>query len=251
MSEHVKISQNGPVMRITMTRPEKKNALTGAMYNAMTGAILSTEANDDIRAIIFMGADGVFTAGNDIGDFLRAGEQGDMSASPALHFIKTIAATATPLIAAVDGLAIGIGTTMLLHCDLVYASPRAKFRMPFVDLALVPEAASSLLLPQRVGIAKATELLMLGEGFDAAEALRLGLVNAIVAPDALNAHALAQAEKLAAKPAAALAATRRLLRGDPGLLADRIDLEIQALSIAMQSAEARQIFQSFLNRDKG
>ena len=207
-------------------------------------------AQDGTRAIVFAGGAGVFCAGNDIADFLQAGAKG-LSGSPALQFIRKIATCTVPMIAAVDGLAIGIGTTMTLHCDLVYASPRAVFKMPFVDLGLVPEAGASLLVPARFGMGKATEMLMLGDAFDAGEAQRIGLVNAMIAPDQLLAHALAQAERLAAKPGEALAATRRLMRGDIAALSARIETEIEAFSKGMQSAEARQIFAAFLAKSKG
>ena len=251
MSDHIKFERHGAILCITFARPEKKNALTAAMYDAMVTAITAADADAGTRAIVIAGSGGVFTAGNDIADFLSAGTTPGLVAQSPLAFITAIATCTTPLVAAIDGLAIGVGTTLMLHCDLVYASPRAKFRMPFVDLALVPEAASSLLLPQRIGMAKASEFLMLGEGFDAAEAFRLGLVNAIVEPDVLISHARAMAEKLAAKPAAALAATRRLLRGDVQQVAARIETEMQAFRAAMQSPEARQIFSAFLNKSKG
>ena len=251
MSDHIKLERKGAVLCLTIARPEKKNALTAAMYEAMVAAITAADADAGTRAIVIAGSGGVFTAGNDIADFLSAATAPGSVAQSPQAFITTIATCVTPLVAAIDGLAIGVGTTLMLHCDLVYASPGAKFRMPFVDLALVPEAASSLLLPQRIGMAKASEFLMLGEGFDAVEALRLGLVNAIVEPELLMAHACAMAEKLAAKPAAALAATRRLLRGDVQQVAARIETEMQAFRAAMQSPEARRIFSSFLNKSKG
>ncbi len=152
--------------------------------------------------------------------------------------------------AAVDGVAVGVGTTMLFHCDLIYASPSAKFRMPFVDLGLVPEAASSLLVPLRVGMAKATEMLMLGDAFNAEDALRLGVINAIVPAEKLVDHALEQATRLAAKPRNALAQTRRLLRGDRADVLKRIDDEIVLFTAALQSDEARAAFMAFLSRAK-
>jgi enoyl-CoA hydratase/carnithine racemase len=160
--------------------------------------------------------------------------------------VRRLAELGTPLVAAVEGFAIGVGTTLLLHCDLVYAEPGATFRLPFVDLGLVPEAGSSLLLPRRVGLAKATEMLMLAEPFDAAEALRLGIVNAVVPPDALLAHALDRAARLAAKPREALRATRRLIRGDRAPLIAAIEAESAAFAAALASPAAREAFQSFL-----
>ena len=249
MSDHIRISRHDGVLHLAINRPKKKNALTGAMYDAMVEAIHAADADAQTAAIVFSGAPGVFTAGNDIGDFLKGASS--IETVPAFRFIKTIAACTTPMIAAVDGLAIGIGTTMILHCDLVYATPASMFKMPFVELALVPEAASSLLLPQRIGMAKASEFLLLGEAFDAAEAHRLGLVNAVVAPDALAAHAQAKARKLASLPREALAATRRLLRGDTAAVLERIALEGQVFGKQIASSEARETFMKFMTRAKG
>jgi enoyl-CoA hydratase/carnithine racemase len=153
-------------------------------------------------------------------------------------------------VAAVEGHAVGIGTTLCFHCDLVYAAPSARFQMPFVNLALVPENASSLLAPLRFGMAKASEFLLLGEAFDAAEAYRLGLVNAVIDSDALYAHALTKAQAVAAKPRAAMLATRKLLRGDPTIVAARIAKENRAFSEAVRSDEARAFFAAFLQKAK-
>ena len=190
---------------IEITRPDKKNALTGAMYDAMTAA-LSLSANEaGLGAVVLTGSNGVFTAGNDINDFLAY--RGDVTGSPGLRFIKALARFEKPLVAAVDGLAIGIGTTMLLHCDLVYASPTASLRVPFVDLGLTPEGGSSMLLPRRIGMARASELLLLGEAISAERAERFGLVNAVVPAEELRRHALEKAK--AARPQAAEGACRR------------------------------------------
>lgn len=246
MAQNVEIVRDGGVLVLTLARPDKKNALTGAMYDALTAALLTADREKDIGAIVIRGSGGCFTAGNDIADFLHHAGAGE--AMPAFRFVKAIAACQTPLVAAVEGVAVGIGTTLVFHCDLAYAAPDAKFRMPFVDLGLVPEAGSSLLAPQRFGAAKAAEFLLLGDAFDAAEAQRLGLVNAVVASDRLQAHALEQAKRLAAKPRAALAATRRLLRGDHAALMARIDEEARLFADAMASVEARAAFQTFLAR---
>lgn len=249
MSQSVLVQRDGAVLHLTLNRPEKKNALTGAMYVAMIAAIEAADADSETAAVVISGGEGVFTAGNDIGDFLAAA--GDIRQAPAFRFIRAIASCATPLVAAVDGLAIGVGATMLLHCDLAFASPRSRFRMPFVELALVPEAASSLLLPHRIGMAKASEFLLLGEGFDAAEAHRLGLLNAMVGETDLLGHAMAKAQKFAAMPREALAASRRLLRGGAAEILARIDLEGEAFARQTASAEARAMFMKFLNRPKG
>src|SRR5436305_8360393 len=205
----VDISRDGDVLVATLNRPEKKNALTGAMYRALREALLSASADAGIAAVLVTGAGGAFCAGNDIGDFLaenKAQAEG-ARAGPGGEFIRTLARFDKPLVAAVEGPAVGVGTTFCLHCDLVYAAPSARFAMPFVNLGLVPEAGSSLLAPRRFGPAVAAELLLLGEAIDAARAREIGLVNAILKPEALKDHATEKAKALAAKPrAAALAA---------------------------------------------
>lgn len=246
MTGTIDITRDEGVLIVSLNRPDKKNALTSAMYEAMIEGFAEADRDPAIGAILVRGSHGVFTAGNDIGDFIASAHT--PSAMAAWRFVKSLADLDTPLVAAIEGLAIGIGTTMILHCDLVYASPSARFKMPFVDLGLVPEAGSSLLLPQRVGLAKASEFLLLGEAFDAMEAYRLGLVNAVVSEDELHAHAVSRAKLLASKPRAAVATTRRLLRGDKSALTARMRDEAQAFSHAMQSDDARDAFNAFMNR---
>jgi enoyl-CoA hydratase/carnithine racemase len=218
------------------------------MYEAMLAAFETAASDPDTGAIVLRGDEGIFTAGNDIADFIAAAQApGEMAA---MRFVEALAMLETPLVAAIDGIAVGIGATLMLHCDLVYASPVARFRMPFVDLGLVPEAGSSLLLPQRVGMARASEILLLGEAFDATEAHRLGLVNAIVPTESLYAHAQERAASLAQKPRAALDATRRLLRGDRGDLRAQMQLETEAFAKALQSGEAQKAFMAFMTRAK-
>jgi enoyl-CoA hydratase/carnithine racemase len=248
---NLKIEREGPVLSIVFNRPEKKNALTRAMYVAATEALREADRDEAVGAVLFSGAGGFFTAGNDIGDFLMAKAEEEPDAFPAFCFIRALAACDTPIVAAIEGVAIGIGATLILHCDLVYAAPSAAFRMPFVDLGLVPEAAASLLLPRRAGMAKAAELLLLGEPFDAMEAVRLGLVNAIVAPNDLKSFALERAGRLAKKPRAALAATRRLMRGDRQEILDRIYEEGRLFALALQSREAQTAFDAFVSKSKG
>lgn len=238
----------GGVLLIRLARPEKKNALTGAMYDALTAALTRADEDHAVRAVVLTGSGGSFTAGNDLADFLAVAEGAQGAARPAHAFIARLVDLGTPLVAAVEGVAVGIGTTLTLHCDLVYAAPSALFRMPFVDLGLVPEAGSTFLLPRRVGTAKATELLMLAEPYGAAEALRLGLVNAVIEADQLVAHAVSQARRLAAKPPDALCATRRLLRGDSADLKSAIELEMAAFTAALKSPEAKAAFSAFLAR---
>jgi enoyl-CoA hydratase/carnithine racemase len=242
----IKIARAGAVMCITFDRPEKKNALDCPMYLASTKALQSAGSDPSIGAILFAGTGGVFTAGNDLADFLNADFSGEEL--PAFTFIKALASCETPLVAPIDGVAVGIGATMMLHCDLVYVAPETLFRLPFVDLGLVPEAASSLLLPRRIGMAKACEFLLLGESFGPEEAVRLGLANCILPASELHAFAAVQAQKLAEKRRAALAATRRLLRGDRAEILARIEEEARLFAAALRSEEARAAIKAFLGK---
>ena len=246
MTQDILIHEADGVMELCFNRPEKKNAITGAMYDALTAALADASVRPTVRAVLVAGAGDTFTAGNDIKDFLAM--SGELDGVPAGRFIRALAAFGKPLIAAVGGPAIGIGATLLLHCDLVYASPEASLSVPFVDLGLVPEAGSSLLLPLRVGFARAAALLLLGEPMDAEAARTAGLVTALVPAAALREHAHGKARKLASKPPAALAATRALMRGDPGALLDRMDQESAAFAEALRGAEAREAFTAFLER---
>lgn len=248
MTDLVEVDRDGQVLRATLARTEKKNALTGAMYQALTAALAQAGKDETIGAVLLRGKDGVFTGGNDIADFLAIG--GSVEASPGTLFIRALAVFEKPLVAAVEGPAIGIGTTLCFHCDLVYAAPSARFQMPFVNLGLVPEAGSSLLAPQRFGYAKAAEAILLAESFDAAAARELGLVNAIVEPGELYAHALDKARALAAKPRDALLATRRLMRGDPAVLKARMDEELRLFGEAVRSPQARAAFMAFMQKPK-
>lgn len=237
----------GGVRLITLNRPEKKNALTGAMYESLREALVQADASREIGALVFSGQPGVFSAGNDLADFV-AGARTSFTEAPALNFIRQLARTRTPMVAAVDGIAVGIGATLTLHCDLVFVSPAARFRMPFVELGLVPEAASSYLLPRRVGRLKATEMLLLSEPFDADAAVALGLANAVVPSDMLLEHALAQAARLAALPPGAVAATRALIRGDGAVIEAALEAEAEAFEARLRSPEAQAAFQAFLSR---
>ncbi len=234
------------VLELRFNRTEKKNAITGAMYDALTAALQGASERPAVRAVLIAAEGDIFTAGNDIKDFLAM--SGGLASTPASRFIHTIATFGKPLVAAVNGPAIGVGATLLLHCDLVYASPQASLSVPFVDLGLVPEAGSSMLLPMRVGFARAAALLLLGEPMDAEAACTAGLVNAIVPAAALRDHARSKAQKLAAKPPAALAAARALMRGEPGALQAQMQLESAAFSKALQGPESREAFNAFLER---
>jgi len=252
MSEFVHINREGGVLRVTLARPDKKNALTSAMYERLIAAFGQASTDTSVGALLLTGSHGVFTAGNDIGDFLAAAMEAATSnaQSPGVRFIRALATFDKPLVAAIEGAAVGIGTTLCFHCDLVYAAPTARFAMPFVNLGLVPEAGSSLLAPLRFGAARAAEHLLLAEPFDAERALALGLVNAILPPGDLVEHALARAQALAAKPREALLATRRLLRGDPAALLQHMDEELRVFHERLRSPEAKAAFTAFMGKAK-
>lgn len=237
------VRRDGAIMRVIIDRPAKRNALNRSMYETMTAALARADADEEVRAIVVSGKGGVFTAGNDLEDFRHPFD--DPREFPALRFVRALAVAQTPIIAAVVGDAVGVGTTMLFHCDLVYASHGARFKMPFVDLGVIPEAGSTLLAPQRFGMAKATEFLLLCESFDAREALRLGFVNALADDDDVERMALDAARRLSEKPRAALAATRRLLRGDVFALSARLEEEGALFAAALSSPEFRARLEAF------
>ena len=244
MSEDVAIVENAGVIEIHIDRSDKKNALTAVMYRMMTATLADASARPEIGAVLFAGRGDAFCAGNDIKDFMAGPEGG----AAAFDFIRALAAFDKPMIAAVQGLAVGIGTTMLFHCDLVYATPDARFIMPFVNLGIVPEAASSLLAPATLGYAKAAAMLLLGEPMDAQTADRGGFVTAIVPAESLLDHARQKAAVLMTKPPQALAATRRLMKGDPATLNQRIEEEGQLFREALKSAEAQEAFSAFFEK---
>ncbi|MGE5267867.1 MAG: enoyl-CoA hydratase-related protein, partial [Deltaproteobacteria bacterium] len=221
----VEVSLTDGVQVLRLSRPEKRNALNRDMYRVLIDALEGSDADDGIRVNVIFGSEGNFTAGNDIADFLATSRGETGPPREVLRFIERLPLLSKPLLAGVDGPAIGIGTTLLLHCDLVYATPRATFATPFLDLGLVPEAASSLLLPRVMGYPRAFEMLILGETFSAGRACGAGLVNTLVEPDALEVHVLAKAARLARKPPAALLAARRLIRGDATAVLERTRAE--------------------------
>ncbi|WP_292531997.1 enoyl-CoA hydratase-related protein [Methylocystis sp.] len=249
MLEKIVVSSDQGVLRLLINRPEKKNALDREMYRALIATLEAAASDEAVRAVVFAGAGGNFSAGNDLADFR------DFAASaepfPALTFIRATAAFDKPLVAAVTGDAVGVGTTLLFHCDLVYASPDARFKMPFVDLALPPEGGASLLIPQRFGMAKASQYLLLGDGFDGEEALRLGLVNRVAPAEAVLDLAMDAARRLAAKPPQALRMARRLMRGDRKDILARIDGEAALFAQALTSPEARERFAAFFASRSG
>lgn len=237
------------VQTIRFNRPEKKNALTTDMYRKMTEAISSGDADDGVRVHLFLGSEGTFTAGNDIGDFILFAEDGALG-QHVKDFLKTLALAKKPLVAGVDGMAIGIGTTLLLHCDLAYASRRSLFRTPFSDLGLVPEAASSLLAPLLMGHVRAFEMLVAGKPLSAEDALAAGLVNAVTDEENLETVTIQAATDLAALPPEAVVISKRLLRGDRDSIVRRINLEIDHFAARLKSPEARAAFAAFMNKDK-
>lgn len=240
----IKVTAEGPVFRISLARTSKKNAISSSMYAALSDALAAAVADPAVR-VVTIGAEGeTFCAGNDIGDFLDAPPLGPDQ--PVLRFLAALAAFPKPIVASVRGAAVGIGTTLLLHCDLVIAAPDALFSMPFVDLALVPEAGSSLLFPRLVGQQRAALHLLLGEPFNAAQARKYGLVAGI--DDDPDARAQALAMRLAAKPPEALRATRALIRAPDEPVEARIAREAEAFAERLQSAEAREAFTAFLEK---
>lgn len=233
---------------IRFARPEKKNALKSFMYTAIRESLIAADADEAVVAHVFIGSDGVFTAGNDIGEFAeRSSGSGELS-NHVQEFIRHLPHVKKPIIAAVDGLAVGIGTTLLLHCDLVYATPAASLRTPFLNLGLVPEAGSSLLAPLRMGHPRAFEMLILGEPFDAERAREAGLVNAVVPAEELEAKAMDAVARLAAKPPEALVLGRALLRGDATAVSARIEDEIRIFGERLQTPEAREAFAAFFEK---
>ena len=247
-SQHVIIEQNDAILRIQLNRPKKKNALSFAMYDALTAALQQADSDPSIRVVYITGSGDSYTAGNDLKDFL-SGQRPTDDVGPAGQFIKQISITETPIVAAVGGIAVGVGVTMLLHCDLVYAADNALFNFAFVDLGAVPEAASSYLLPRMVGQRRAAELLMLGEKFGAETARDFGVVNAVVSAENLQDFAWDKAVRLAKKPPQALHQTKMLLkRGAAQAVADAIEAEGIVFNERINSAEARDIMMKILSR---
>ena len=241
------------VTTLTLNRPDKKNSITGAMYLTLADALQAADADAAVRVVVLQGDTAIFSAGNDVGDFLAtasggAAPQGE-GTSPAFAFLHAIAGFSKPLIAAVCGPAVGIGTTMLLHCDLVYAGDNAAFSLPFVNLGVCAEGGSSLLLPQMFGYHRAAEALLLGEPFMAEAALEVGLVNRVVPPTEANGIAQAQARKLAAKPLSALVATKRLMKqGQAALVAQQIRDEGAVFGRMLQEPAAKEAFGAFMEK---
>jgi enoyl-CoA hydratase/carnithine racemase len=242
----VVVTQAGPVLEVLFNRPEKKNALTGAMYAAVVDAFHRADKDPAIRVVLLSGAGDTFTSGNDIKDFQSRAATNE--ASPTSPFLDALSSLATPLVAAVNGAAIGVGTTMLAHADLVIAARSARFVMPFTSLGLVPEAASSLLFPRLVGHQRASALLLLGEPMDAETAREWGFVNQVVADDALMATARGVAGRLAALPPEAVRQTKDLIKNGRGDVPGRIAQELALFGRLLCSPEAAEAFQAFVEK---
>src|SRR5689334_10633919 len=245
MSEHVRVERAGPVLAITLARPERRNAITVAMYAALAEAFEAAADDSSVRVISIRGEGQDFAAGNDLADFLNAAPRLDEEI-PVWRLLRALARCEIPVVAGVHGNCVGIGTTMLLHCDLVIADETARFSLPFVDLALVPEAASTLLLPQLAGRRHAARYLLLGETFGAEEALAIGIASHVAPAGGLEQELQRIVAALLAKPAESLRATQRLLRdGQSGAILERMELESQAFAERLESAEVKQAIAAF------
>jgi enoyl-CoA hydratase/carnithine racemase len=246
----VQCNLDDAVQCIAINRPEKKNALTAEMYNALADAVEQAEADPAVRVMLLHGIGDAFTAGNDLVDFLQKPWSGQQ-VPPAVRFIYAVAHARKPVVAAVQGLAVGVGVTILLHCELVYAAEGTKFIMPFVDLGIVPEAAATVLLPALMGHQRAAELLMLGNPVDAQRAYELGLVNAVVSPDTLFATASQTARRLAEKPWIALLACKRLMRTANQVEVSRaLKEEVTEIRERLDSPETKEALTAFLEKRK-
>jgi len=245
----IKTATYGGVATIEIARAEKKNALTLGMYTAMADALNAAGANSSVRAVLIAGQPGIFTSGNDLEDFMQRPPAGE--ASPVYRFMQSLLTCEKPVLAAVTGAAVGIGATLLLHCDLVYVSDQARLAMPFVGLGLVPEFASTVLLPRLMGSARAAEKLLLGEPFTGAEAVELGLANAVLPPEEVLIHTRRMAERFNALPPGAVRDTKRLMRAAGVSGIERaMQAEAAVFSERLRSPEAREAFQAFFQKRK-
>lgn len=246
----IEVERDGAVLQVSINRPEKKNALTADMYNALSDAVETAEADAGIRVLLLCGKGEAFTAGNDLEDFMRKPWKGQ-AVPPAVRFIRAVATAKKPIVAAVHGLSVGVGATILLHCDLVYAAADTKFMMPFINLGIVPEAASTVLLPLLVGPQRAAELFLLSAPLSAQRAYEIGLVNAVVAPDALLPTALAIAQQLAERPRGAVLACKDLMKRAYRAEVERALVEeVRVIAERLDSPETREALSAFLEKRK-
>ena len=243
----IKTGTHNHVATIEIARPEKKNALTQVMYTTMADALIAAQADPAVRAVLITGQPGCFTSGNDLEDFMQRPAMDGVS--PVLRFMQALLACDKPVVAAVTGAAVGIGTTMLLHCDLVYVSDEARLAMPFVSLGLVPEFASSLLIPGLLGAVRATEKLMLGEPFTGSDAVDCGIANAVLPAAEVVNHARRMAERFNALPPAAVQETKRLMRAPQrAQVLAVIKAENELFAQRLRSPEAKEAFQAFFQK---
>jgi enoyl-CoA hydratase/carnithine racemase len=248
MTDHIRVRTEDAIMRITFARPEKKNAITNAMYAALGEALTSAENDAAVRVVLFDAEGDAFTAGNDLGDFAAVASGAlDRSEMKAHTFLSALARAQKPYVAAVQGLAVGVGTTMLMHCDLVYIADDARLTTPFVNLALVPEAASSWLIPARIGHARAYAMFALGEPVDGKTAVAIGLANASLPASEVRAAALSAARALAQRPLGALRATKQLMR-DAATIEKVMARESEIFGARLRTAEAAEAFTAFAER---
>jgi enoyl-CoA hydratase/carnithine racemase len=248
MTDHVVVTDQSGVRAVKMNRPEKKNALTSEMYDAIASAIEQAGTNETIRCVLLTGVPGAFSAGNDLNEFLQAALSGGTGPRPAQRFLHALARNEKPLVAGVQGIAVGIGTTLLFHCDHVIAGTDAQFSTPFVKLGILPEAASSLLAPHMMGHHRAFSLLVMGRPLAANDAKACGLVSAVVAPEQVDAEARRAAEEIAALPPQAVTLARRMIRSSVDEVEARIKEETAAFQERLHSPEARAAFEAFFMR---
>ncbi|MGI9352594.1 MAG: crotonase/enoyl-CoA hydratase family protein [Rhizobiaceae bacterium] len=246
VNDHILAHASDGVMTIRMNRPDKKNAITGDMYARMAASLDEAYGSDDVNVILILGTPGAFSSGNDIADFMQITMSGERSSMAVFDFLERLIMAPKPLVAGVDGLAIGVGTTMLMHCDYVIASGNSHFKTPFVNLGLVPEAGSSLIAPQLMGHHKAFALLGLGESLNAGEANVAGFVNQVVNQEILEESAKAMAADVASKPQQALRLSRDLIRGDRSAILERMREEAVLFGERLESEEAKQAFMAFM-----
>ena len=245
-TQQVIVNLEQGILSIELNRPEKKNALTNDMYKIINDALMNAKTDDEIRVVLFAGKGDCFTAGNDIADFLDSDIA--FEEKEVVKLLRILTGFEKPIVAAVHGSTIGIGTTLLLHCDLVVAAKETTFALPFVPLGLCPEAASSLLLPNLAGYHQAAELLLLGEAFNTEKAEKIGLINRVAETREVRLQAMALCQKLASLPVNALLQTKRLLKSVPNTVEKRISQELDVFGKLLQSKEAKAIFQAFLNK---
>lgn len=248
-AEHIVTEVRDRILTIRLNRADKKNAISSAMYKAMAEAMAAGNADPDVRVILFTGTDGCFCSGNDLADFLNS--PADAGGGIVARFMQSVVDTGKPVVAAVSGPAVGIGTTLLLHCDLIYAAEKTRFQMPFVNIGICPEFASSLMMPVIMGHPRAAELILLGEPFTAAKAREYGLINEVLPEAEVEAHARAQALKLAAQPPNAMRTAKALLkRWTREQVKEVIGVEVDHFVPMLTQPEAREALGAFMEKRK-